>query len=68
MDRHPEILASLRANAESLTIEKDGTRWGCAYLPNVGHGHSFAGKLSALEAAGFYRRTGDPYFGEVRMD
>jgi hypothetical protein len=59
------ILSSLRANVESTTIEKDGTEWGSVYLPNVGSGHSFAGHLSALEAAGLYRRAGDPCFGEV---
>lgn len=60
------LLSSLRSNCESTTVEADGTRWGSVYLPNCGKGHSFAGLLSALEAAGLYRPTGDSCFGEVK--
>lgn len=61
------VLASLRSSVESTTIEADGTKWGCSYLPNTGKGHAFAGHLSALEGAGLYRRTGNDKFGEVLM-
>ena len=61
------LLANLRAHTENTTEEADGSRWGSVYLPNVGKGHSFAGHLSALEAASLYRRTGDSCFGEVLL-
>ncbi len=63
-----DLLAQLRAAADGCTSEEaDGSSWRGVYLPNVGKGHSFAGKLSCLERIGKYRRTGDPNFGEVLM-
>ena len=58
----PDLLAELRRNVEQ---EIDG--WGQVYLANVGSGHSFAGKLSALTNAGLYRPMDGHHFGLVKL-
>ncbi len=62
-----KVLADLRANKEGVDEDSDGTRWGVVYLANAGGGHSFAGSLAALKAAGLYRPMNDQHFGWVRM-
>lgn len=62
-----KVLADLRANKEAIDEDADGTRWGVVYLANAGSGHSFAGSLAALKAAGLYRPMNDQHFGWVRM-
>lgn len=62
-----KVLADLRANKEAVDEDADGTRWGVVYLDNAGRGHSFAGSLAALKAAGLYRSMNDQHFGWVRL-
>lgn len=65
------ILEALRANVESTSQKDDGSVWGMVYLDNAQpsnvSAHSFAGYLSALESAGFYRSMNDGCFGLVLM-
>jgi hypothetical protein len=53
------ILKALRENAESETTDKAGRTWHSVYIDNARPSgmnvHMFAGYLSALEAAGYYR-------------
>lgn len=65
-----ELMAALSASSESTCTEGPNT-WGMVYLDNTRPDgfsrHVFAGLLSSLERLGFYRKTGDRYFGEVLL-
>ena len=66
------VYQALVANAEGCqSTEADGSRWSMVYLPNASikgiTAHQFAGALSFLESIGAYRKTGDKYFGEVKI-
>lgn len=62
------VLNSLREKAES----NDGNGWWTVYLDNARPSdmapRSYAGHLSALEKAGYYRPIDNYAFGQVKMD
>ena len=67
-----EILKALSAHTEGDVREDvSGNKWQYVYLDNARpdgmSAHSFAGYLSALEAAGLYISYGDDCFGQVRI-
>ncbi|NBR01318.1 MAG: hypothetical protein EBT79_13310 [Actinobacteria bacterium] len=63
-----KVLADLRANAEGCSsMDSDGNEWRDVYLPNAGSGRSFAGYVSALTDAGFYKTQDGKFFGTVRL-
>jgi hypothetical protein len=66
-----EILNALRSYAESTTEYPNGDVWASVYLdnarPNDMTANQFAGYLSALQAAGFYKPVDGMYFGEVKI-
>ena len=70
-DQAHVVLASLRENVENVKRVGPCEEWGIVYLDNAQikgvSKHSFAGFLSALTAAGFYKPTDDPCFGYVKM-
>jgi hypothetical protein len=68
------VLDVLRSKGESSTsTNADGTKWICVCLDNAQYAlrdmspRSFAGHLSKLQQAGFYRPI-DSIFGDVRLD
>lgn len=66
------VLANLRAHVEGCSVLNDDGNWGVVYVDNARpedmSARSFAGHLSALKAAGFYRADGDDCFGVVKME
>lgn len=65
-----ELMAALSSASESTCTEGPNT-WGMVYLDNARptgfSRHAFAGLLSSLERLGYYRKTGDRYFGEILL-
>jgi hypothetical protein len=66
------LLGHLRNNVEGYSeTDEAGYEWRSVCLDNARHEglsrRSFAGHLSALQAAGFYKSQGDDCFGLVRM-
>lgn len=66
-----QILNALRSYGESTTEYSNGDVWASVYLDNVRPdnmtANQFAGYLSALQSAGFYRPVDGVYFGEVKL-
>lgn len=67
------VLGCLRANGEREEQHEDGSVWFSVYLPNAHAAvipaiskNQFAGHLSALTEAGFYKSYGDGFFGIVK--
>jgi hypothetical protein len=66
-----QILNALRSYGESTTEYANGDVWASVYLDNARPDNmtasQFAGYLSALQAAGFYKPVDGAYFGEVKL-
>lgn len=66
-----QILNALRSYGESTTEHSNGEVWASVYLdnarPNNMTANQFAGYLSALQTAGFYKPVDGYAFGEVKL-